>query len=1002
MDFRILGGVEAFHNDREVIMGRRQERLLLGLLLLEPRQPVADARLIDLIWGTRAPNAARNTLQTYASRVRSALRTAGADLAYRAGAYLVDCDVQSVDLHRFTALVAASRSAAGFDQQANMLRTALQLWRGPVFGDLASDHLRHWLDANYGELHVTAAELFYEAQMFAGRHGEVIGPLAALHDLHPTRETLTGLRMKALYRAGRQTDALAVYQDTRRAIVEEHGVEPTPALQALNSRILVQDPALTGASDVAAAGSHNLPPPVVGFTGRQPEMDRLDEMRGDAEAGESPVAIVTGMPGVGKTALAVRWAHRVAQDFPDGIVYLDLRGYGPAGQPLRPIDAMARILITLGIAPQDIPVEPERAGDYFRRIVSRLQILLVLDNARSADQVRPLLPNGRRSAAVVTSRDRLVNLVALDGARLIPLDVLDLARSEDLLRSIIGADRFAQAPAAARGVAQLCAGLPLALRIAAASVVEADLPLAAYLGSLKTAGNRILRVTEDPATSLSVVFGYSYDQLSGEEQHLLRLIGALGLPSYGVEALAATAALSLARTHRLLTGLVLAGLIEQQDADRYVVHDLLAGYAADLASPEEVHIARDRLHLWYYQKASAAARCLFPTMLRLEDTAASTLNFIGDASATEWLTVEHACLVAVIRQAADERSRFAWLLCDALRGYFWSVRTYVDWLACCEAAIAAAQDSGDPAALGAAHFSYGTALEYLNQYDEAAVEYDEAYRLFSAAGWNRGMASVAGNHASLALAQGLLTTAAERFERVIEAFRALDLPANVIVQRNNVSNAYYRMGRVKEAYDAAAEAAAWFRAGQPHQLATALLNQGTAAARLGQTDEAIALLAEADRLFAEVGSADGGICVAETVAALHRDAGRLETALSIISGAYDTSREVGDSRVETHSLTTLASIQLRIGNVDDAAANYRRALDQAFASHNRLLEAEAQWGLATVAAALGDLDQALVYAQASTDLAGQIGYRLLVDEATAVCSQWADTRGGSGDCATGV
>ncbi|GAA4694239.1 DNA-binding transcriptional activator of the SARP family [Promicromonospora umidemergens] len=480
--FQLLGHVSALSERGPVLLGSARQLMVLAALLVEPGVPVSLDSLAERVWGAAPPRSARQTLHSYISRLRSVLDAAGGPTpARRPGGYVLDVDAAAVDIHHFRALVAQARSADD-GCAAPLWDDAMALWKGRPFADLDSP----WLHSVAVTLEAErqAATLDHNDLLLRrGEHGRLLPEVTAAAERHPLDERLVGQLMLVLYRCGRQADALERYRRLRERLVDELGSDPGPELRGLHQCILRHDPALAlraaargpdpggQVPDAAPARPRpaQLPMDVAGFTGRDRDLRRLDRLvSGSVPDGPARRVVITaigGAAGVGKTALAVHWAHRVVDRFPDGQLYVNLRGYDPE-QPVRPADALARFLTALGVPRHDIPLDDDELAARYRSELAGRRMLIVLDNAGSVAQVRPLLPGSGSSMVLVTSRDSLAGLVAVHGARQVGLDLLSIAEAVDLLRRLVG-DRVVTEPAAAATLAEQCARLPLALRVAA-------------------------------------------------------------------------------------------------------------------------------------------------------------------------------------------------------------------------------------------------------------------------------------------------------------------------------------------------------------------------------------------------------------------------------------------------------------------------------------------------------------------------------------------------------
>jgi DNA-binding SARP family transcriptional activator len=519
-----------------------KQRAVLAALLLSANQTVSFVELTQMLWGSAPPPSARVAVQNHVMRLRKALGD-GARIRTHPDGYEIRVADGELDVCRFEAHLAAARVAArdGFwDAAAGQARAGLALWRGEPLAGVESDLLATRDVPRLAELRLQAVEIRLEADLHLGRHAELITELQRLAAADPLRERLHGLLMLALYRDGRQAEALAAYARARQILVDELGIEPGAGLRGLQQQVLNGDPALDPpAQPPGAAGSpapsvpRQLPAAVSGFAGRATELAALTRMLEEASAesaGTVVISAIGGTAGVGKTALALHWAHRVAGRFTDGQLYVNLRGFDPSGVPMAAAEALRGFLDALGVPPDRIPAQPEARAGLYRSLLADRAMLIVLDNARDEGQVRPLLPASPASPAslvIVTSRNQLGGLPAADRARLLTLDVLSQGEAVHLLTARIGAARAATEPAAVGDIAALCGRLPLALAVAAARAeARPDFPLAAVAAELQDRAGRLDALDAgDPGSNVRAVFSWSYRQLSGEAARIFRLLG---------------------------------------------------------------------------------------------------------------------------------------------------------------------------------------------------------------------------------------------------------------------------------------------------------------------------------------------------------------------------------------------------------------------------------------------------------------------------------------------
>jgi DNA-binding SARP family transcriptional activator len=569
MLIRLLGPVDVLADDgpREVRGLRR--KAVLAALALHGGEVVSAGRLAEVVWGEDAPPTVVNTLQTHVSYLRTVLGSKNAIRACRPG-YLLDLGGDSSDVQVAERLLREGTSSADPAQAVRHLRTALALWHGQSLADVTGVA---WLEEQAVRLDLLCLQVrraLAEARLAAGEHADLVPELEEMVAESPLDERVYGQLMLALYRCGRQADALAVFGRLRAVLAEQLGIDPSPVIRHLQTAILRQDEALTvPARPLTALAAPlapvpaQLPPAVPGFAGRAAELASLDAVLARAErergAGSAAVVIsaVSGTAGVGKTALAVQWAHRVAARFPDGQLYVNLRGFGPGGQPVEPAEAVRGFLAGMGVAQDQVPDGAPAQTALYRSLLAGKRVLVVLDNARDAGQVRPLLPGSPGCLAIVTSRSDLAGLVAAEGAYPVSLDLLPPAEAGELLAHRLGEARVASEPAAVSEIIERCARLPLALAIAAARAASRPgFPLAAIAAGLRRATATLDPFGgTDPATDVRAVFSWSCRLLSADAARLFALLGLHPGPDISVPAAASLAAVPPGRAEALLAEL---------------------------------------------------------------------------------------------------------------------------------------------------------------------------------------------------------------------------------------------------------------------------------------------------------------------------------------------------------------------------------------------------------------------------------------------------------------
>ena len=678
VDFRVLGPLEVRDDAGErVPLGGPQPEKALAALLVAGGAVVGLDELVDALWDGEPPRTATHQVHKLIAGLRRRLPGA---IETDGPGYRIRLDGAALDLAAFTALTAAPTP--------ERLAAALALWRGPALAGLDSRVLRV-AAARLDDRRLAAVEAAADLRLAGGDPGEAAAlavELPALVAAHPLRETLRCRLMVALYRCGRQADALAVYAEARALLADELGVDPGADLARVHQQVLRADPALRAGPAAArpAAGPpapSTLPYDLPDFTGRAGDLDRLL-----GPAGTVVISALDGMAGVGKTALAVHAAHRLAGRYPDGQLFCDLHAHTAGARPLTANAALGRLLRMLGVPPETVPDDLDGRAARWRAELAGRRVLVVLDNAASAAQVRPLLPGSPHCLTLVTSRRRLG---VLDGATVLSLDVLPPAEALALFAAVAGADRVAAEPAAAAEVVGLCGQLPLAIRIAAARLAHRpQWTVAALAGRLRAESGRLAQLTLADR-GVSAAFALSYAQLAPAERRLFRLLGRHPGADFDAWSAAALADRSPAQAEAGLEALVDAHLLRPAGPGRYAFHDLLRDYARDLA-PQDAEPAR-RLHGYLLAAATAATDLVSPGSRRFEPAVADPprqLPPLPDLDAAlAWLAAERATLVAVALADPD------WQLACVLRAYFEHTGDFADWRATAEHALDAAADS---------------------------------------------------------------------------------------------------------------------------------------------------------------------------------------------------------------------------------------------------------------------------------------------------------------------
>ena len=642
----MLGPLEVRTREGWCGIGAPKWRALLAALLLRPGQIVPTERLIDELWGDDPPPGARKLVSGYVLRLRRMIDDPdGRVLVTRSPGYQLLAAHADFDAGQFENLLTAGRQALAqgdAGQAADLLVRALALWRGQALADVPPGPLVTFESDRLEELHLTALELRIEADLGCGRDTEVVAELRRLTAEHPLREGLWGELMRALHSSGRPAEALAVYAQAREVIADQLGADPGPELQQLHQRILTGDlapagrppagEAPAGVREPAAAGyrqpgvPRQLPAGVRHFVGRAEELGRLSGLLDETSGAGGAVVIsaIGGTAGIGKTALAVHWAHQNAEKFPGGQLYVNLRGFDPSGMPTAAATAVRGFLGALGVPPASVPGDLDAQVALYRSLLAGRRLLIVLDNARDADQVRPLLPGTASCPVLVTSRNQLAGLVAADGAIPLPLGLLTPGEACELLSRRLGRERVVREEQAAGELAELCARLPLALNIAAArAVLRPGRSLAALVSELRGTRQRLDPLTTgDSSADLRAVFSWSCHTLGTTAARMFRLLGLHPGPDISVPAAASLAALGRDQARRALDELKAAHLLTEHTPGRYTCHDLLRAFAAEQAHILDTETgrsaARHRVLDHYLRTAHAAFTVLYPGWIPLD------------------------------------------------------------------------------------------------------------------------------------------------------------------------------------------------------------------------------------------------------------------------------------------------------------------------------------------------------------------------------------------------
>jgi DNA-binding SARP family transcriptional activator/tetratricopeptide (TPR) repeat protein len=913
MRVRLLGPVDVMVDGEERQVAGLRRKAVLATLALHGGEVVSVDRLVDIVWGGAAPPTALNTLQRHVSYLRAVLGGKAAVLARPPG-YLLDLGQDGTDVRLAERLLWQGTQSADPRQGASLLRQALALWRGRPLMDVTG---LTWLEDQAGRLDLLCQQVkraLSEARLAAGEHLQLLPELEQMVADHPLDEQLHAQLMMALYRCGRQADALSAYHRLRVTLVEELGIDTSKVLCDLETAILRQDPSL----DVPAPAGWlrmsapvapipaQLPPGVAGFVGRGAELDSLDAILSqagpDGAGNYAAVAItaIAGTAGVGKTALAVHWAHRVAEQFPDGQLYANLRGFDLAGPAVEPGQALRGFLDALAVPPERVPASLDDQVALYRSLLAGKRMLVVLDNVRDAEQVRALVPGAPGCLAIVTSRNRLTGLVARDGAHPLSLDVLTMAGARELLTRRLGARRVGIEPDAVKEIITRCARLPLALTIAAARVsASPGFPLAHFAAEMRQA-DQVLDPFggDDAATDVRAVFSWSYRALGTDDARLFRLLGLHPGPDITVGAAASLAGITLDQARALLAGLTRGHLLTEHRPGRYAFHDLLRAYAAEQARIHDHDSARcaavGRLLGHFLHTAHIAATLIDPCFAPVAAPAPCQPGVVigGPATAEEalsWFTAERPTLLAAVPLAAEPGSgTHAWQLAWLLSTYLLRQGLWTDQAKVSRIGLDSARRDGDTA--GEAHalvllgLGYGTS----GRLHEAAPLLHTALRLLETTG---------GCHRSRVRAHRTLSWITEQQER----------------HADMLSHATAALELSREAGDLALEVMSLNDVGYSHAL-------------LGDYQQAISYCERSLAGSQEAGERNWESAAWDSLGYIHHQLGSYRCAITCYERSLDLCRKLADRFNEAGTLDHLGDVHRSAGDLDAACWAWTQAV----------------------------------------------------------------------------
>ncbi|MFM9368350.1 BTAD domain-containing putative transcriptional regulator [Streptomyces sp. Da 82-17] len=959
--FSVLGPVRAARGTEALTTGSPQQRALLVALLLREGRTATAAELIDAVWGEEPPSQALAAVRTYASRLRKSL---GADvLASESGGYAIRLPVSAdaLDLALAEELWAdaeKARSAGDLCQARSLLRKALSLWDGEPLAGVPGPYAETQR-VRLEEWRLQLVETRLDLDLEQGCHAEAVSELTALTAAHPLRERLRELLMLALYRSGRQAEALAVYADTRRLLADELGVDPRAGLSELQQRILQADPGLAEPSaalaetPAAPVRPAQLPATVPDFTGRSAFVEELGAVLASAEGRVMAVSALAGIGGVGKTTLAVHVAHAARIQFPDGQLYVDLQGAG--ARAAEPETVLGAFLRALGTADSAIPDTLEERAALYRSLLDGRRVLVLLDNARDAAQVRPLLPGTEGCAALITSRVRMVDLA---GAHLVDLDVMSPEEALQLFTRIVGEERVASEREAALDVVAACGFLPLAIRIAASRLASRRTWTVSTLAAKLADERRRLDELQAGDLAVKATFELGYGQLEPAQARAFRLLGLADGPDLSLAAAAAMLDLPVEDTEDLLEALVDTSLVESAAPGRYRYHDLVRLYARACAErdeqpPVERELALSRLLDFYLATAAEVYALERPgdrLVDHLEPTSRPGLKFTDGTSAVDWLYTEAHVLLACVRQsaAAGELRRAVDLLWAA-KDLAESGANSRQYEAAAVTVRDAAQAAGDARTEGRARTTLTNVYLVSGRFDQADEEARLAMMLARSEGDPVPSCWAANDRGIIAIYQSRNEDGEQYLQQAIDNFRAIGNQVGEASALCNLSRIHVSMGRTTSAVELAQRGISIYdEMGLTLRLANGRFALGIALTKAGRHAEALDQLSDALDIFTEnrqrlwQGTTHFRIAEAHLAARRPAQAARhAEQALVL--------KCIGGDWMLGNVLTTLGRALSDLGQADRARACWQEAL--AIYEQTGAAEAEEVRGLLTPIAA---------------------------------------------------
>ncbi|WP_101783614.1 AfsR/SARP family transcriptional regulator [Nonomuraea indica] len=927
--FALLGPLRAWRHGRELDLGRPQQRSLLAMLVLRRGRAVSDGAAIEALWGEAPPVRATQSVRILVSRLRAVLEPGGPPwqvLTTVPGGYVLGCGPGTTDLDEFDALLAEAAAAqAGGDLTAAHARltAALALWQGDPLAGLpgpAAEAERAALDLRRFD----ALERRLDLDLVLSRHREVIAELTTLCDRYPLRERLREMLMLALYRSGRQAEALGIFDDTRRRLADELGVDPDDALTTLYKRILDRDPSLSAPAPAEGPAPGpapaQLPADVADFVGRD---DLIGELAGLLRAGAAavPVTVICGMGGMGKTTLAVHLAHRVRESYPDGQLYVNLRGSSP--DPLSPEAVLGAFLRALGVPGPRIPEDLEECAALYRSSLAGRRVLVVLDNAADAAQLRPLLPGTASCGVIVTARSRLPGFGT---GRVVDLDALTAGEGVELVARMAGAERVAAEPAAAEAVVEACARVPLAVRIAGARLAARPAWTISFLASRLADERRRIPELRAGDLALESTFALGYRQLDAGPARAFRLLASSDADDFGTGAAAALLGTDEYTAEDLCETLVDVSLLESVAPGRYRLHDLLRLYGRGLPEAERAQ-ALSRLVGFYLDTAVAARLTEEPGDATVRSLARTQAPAFADMDEVRrWITAEARNIFHTLRQCDTDPSAGPLVFAASylVRSELHYLR-FPEVLEVAEAIARAASRTGEVRGEALARSALAHMLGLARRLAEARRECEAALALSERCGHRLVTADCTHLLGALCLVERRFEEAAAHLTEALAMQRTLADDLGVTNSLGLLARCLFALGSGEEALATAEDAVERARAAGSEGLGARLYDLATILRGLGRSDEALAAFTDALDFFAAAGDPLTGGRILVSIAELHLDADRHQAAAA--SAEQALAGGSGDAWGRARAWTILGQVLIASGEHDRGRACLTEALD---------------------------------------------------------------------------